>query len=762
VIDFGQPALHHVDAQGGLTLFRDHAEPRQVWYLPDRPRVRHQPDGRLELALTRYQVDDALRGILGAGLLSLTVDLAVDEARLEPLRARLGRRLGLDLPVRLSPVQPEAGSCRLLLLDRASDDVAPAGEGGAGESAADPGAEASPLVERILGATTPALFGSQPATFLAVLSETGTRVVEEALRQGELPVGLVYALDVVGIRPALRGRFTARWRQVYEFMERRFHGGKLLLAVDIGPIMEELEQAELVRVEVDQLVPEAERVASYRDILQQVQEEIVRKFFAPTLGTKPLEEGGDEFTEMLRRGISEFVGAFAFTFSMRDVDRTELKTTTHELAVDAAEVRVMAPQGMLASLVDAAGEFDADAHIRSLQPGPSPELRFDIAAGVDLAQHGVTALELTARYGGRTEVMTLTPEAPGAELVVFHRDGLGRAIELSWVAHFNPGEDGEGLVRAEAEPRAWESRVIRLDPRELVREVEVRALAQGVPFGAWPRVLVDLRVLDTSRPEPHEATLTLHAEQAEAMWRVRAAREAALTLQRRVRWVAANGRVVTRDWEVVEPGILVVGAPFPDALRVTLVGSARFGVAVDRLVVELARAETPDDVTPVVLSAETPNAEWAVALPPLDDPADPDADRERRAWRYRTSLRTPSGEVRTGEWQEGEGARLVVGEGFQSLREAKLMIVGPPPERLGILALKVRFAFEDPESGLSAEHEQMVEALGTPIAWRYPVADPARRAWTWQLTRILADGTLVRDPPEPQRTEELMVVHVLR
>jgi hypothetical protein len=71
----------------------------------------------------------------------------------------------------------------------------------------------------------------------------------------------------------------------------------------------------------------------------------------------------------------------------------------------------------------------------------------------------------------------------------------------------------------------------------------------------------------------------------------------------------------------------------------------------------------------------------------------------------------------------------------------------------------VRFAFADGESGLAAEEEQLVEDTRKPIKWSYPVADPARQTYTYQLTSIAADGTITAQ--EPRATSDLLVVHPL-
>ncbi|HEY8020004.1 MAG TPA: hypothetical protein VIH93_02825, partial [Thermoanaerobaculia bacterium] len=200
MIDLGRPALH----AEGVTLFPDHAEPARFHYLPDVPRLAHAEDGSPELTLLKYQLDPALHDALGGGLLSLTVDLGVDDERLARLRSRVAAHANLPGPPILAPVAPETGTCQLVLIDRSSADdsppaAAPGTSGGTGAASgsiaagAGAGAPAAPpatgsgLVERIVGAATPSLYGDDAAVFFAVLSAEGVSLVEAALRGGGLP-----------------------------------------------------------------------------------------------------------------------------------------------------------------------------------------------------------------------------------------------------------------------------------------------------------------------------------------------------------------------------------------------------------------------------------------------------------------------------------------------------------------------------------------------------------------------------------------------
>jgi hypothetical protein len=76
-----------------------------------------------------------------------------------------------------------------------------------------------------------------------------------------------------------------------------------------------------------------------------------------------------------------------------------------------------------------------------------------------------------------------------------------------------------------------------------------------------------------------------------------------------------------------------------------------------------------------------------------------------------------------------------------------------------VLAMKVRFAFEDPEAGLFAEEEMLVQDTSKSIRWSYPVADPARQQYTYQVTFIRKDGST--DTSDPVKTSDLLVIKTL-
>lgn len=738
MIDLGRAPFH----AEGVTLFPDHAEPNRFHYLPDGPRLRVSPpegdqEGLPELSLLKYRLDPALHRELGAGLLSLTIDLGVDEERLRRLRSRLAAhaaRADIAGPALLSPVAADAGSCELVLIDRSSQDT---GDGTTGFG----------LVPRILGAATPSLYGDNAATFMAVLSAEGVALAEGALRGGGLPAGVVYTLRTTGLRPALRAEITARWRDVYDFYDNRLHGGKLLLAVDIGPTIEELVQHELLSIRVDELVPAGERAAAFDRALEQAQRYVLEELFQPSLGqAPPAEDPDDDALATIGRAIKDVAGFFSLTYSLRTLDRRELKTFTYQLAAARAERLTLAPQGTLRALLPEGTR--ADRLIVEVEPGPAAEMRFDVGTAVDLAAEGIDHLEVRLRYGDKEEDLMLDAAQPRRQVSIWHRPELGPDVSWDYEAHLLPGAGGlEG--RLSSPERMAAGRVIRIDPRELYQRLAVRAVAQGLPFDRWPAVLVDLRATDPVAGWTATETLRLGADHPEAAFQVRAGLGAPVRFERRLRYLDTRGDETTVDWEEAEAGVLVVGDPLPEVVDVQILGSARFGAEVRRLILELRPRADPARVATRVLTAEQPAATWSWAAPAGAD----------RAYEYRVTVHTAHNEVREGQWLPGPPGKLVVGEGIARLRQVQLLLVGKSPADLGLLALKVRFAFEDPESGLFAEDERLVDDARAPIRWAYPVADPARQAYSYQLTLVQGDGTL--DVRPPVTTSDLLVVQPL-
>jgi hypothetical protein len=746
MIDLARPALNGE----GVTLFYDHAQPGLFYYLPDRPRLRTSDSGQPELSLLKYRLDPELHKALGAGLLSLTVDLSVDQDRLTRVSRRLAGTLGTDAKIVVAPVSADSGSCELILIDRTSKPSSPAavpGKDATPPPQAPEGATGFGMVERILGSTTPSLYGDNACTFEAVLSPEGVGLVEGALRGGGLPAGVVYSLQVTALRPALRAQITARWKDIYDFYDNRFHGGKLLLAADIGPTMEDLVHSEALQIKIDDLVPESDRLQVYQGALDQVQRYILNDFFKPTLGQAPVApDTGDGPLQTIGKVIKDVAGVLSFTYSLRKVKRDELKTLSFNLNVAEAEKLTLSPQGTFGVLLDG---VEANKLIVAVEAAASAEMKFDLAPAIDLAAEQIDHLEARLSYGNRVEKLILDTAAARKQITFWYQKELGPEIELTYDVGFRADSAGQ-TSRLTSPTIKTANRVIRLNPRELYQRPQLRVVAKGVPFDRYPSVVVDLNATDAVTGWSTSQSLELTSAHPEAAFSARAALESRVMFHRRLRYVDTHGQEFVVDWDDADPGILVVGDPFPEVVNVQILGSARFGVEVRRLIVELRPKAMPDKVSTFVLTADKPADSWSWAAPP----------NASRDYEYRVTVYTGRGEVRQGNWLPGTPGKLVVGEGIARLRQVKMIFVGSGLKDLGLLGVKVHFSYEDESSGLFAEDEMLVQDLSQPVTWSYPLADPQRQKYTYQATEIKKDGTT--QALDPVSTSDLLVILPLK
>ncbi len=695
-----------------VTVFADHADAKRFHYVPVRPRLVTDERGTPDVKLIKYRLDDTTEGTIGAGLFSLTVDLAVADDVLGEVRDKISAAVGHS-GITLTPVWPDSGNCQLILLDSGA-------------------AEGGKFVANVLGGAAPALASNATTLFVCTLDADAVMLVEQAMRHGGLPFGVVYALKVAGLRPALRASITADYAYAYHYYENRLHGGQLLLATDIGATTQDLVQQQAIRIKVDDLVPDADRDGVYQHALDAVQQYVLETLFTPTLNQGPPTPAAPDSVAAV---ITRLVGLFTVTYSLNTVDTSELKTLTYNLAVAQSEQITLAPQGQLSALLPPGSS--ADRLIVSVDPAPPDQLSIDVATLVDLAAESIEHLDVTLSYAGADTVLTLNAANPRGTSSLWYSPAGGRETPYRYEVQL--AADGpRGLTgRLVGPTRTSQHDLVRIDPRELYKRVDVRPVLQGVPLDRFPRVIVDV--------EAHEAldgwrlsdTVTLDATTAEALLTYRRRPDGLISLRARVRFVRADGSELLRDWADIDPGPLVLGDPEPDIADVQVLASARFGTAVARLVVELRPTATPEKVSTLSFDATTTSGVYSYAAAP-----------DQRGYEYRVTVQTMTNEVRPGQWQPGPpDPTLIVGEGYARLRQVKVVFVGTTLAAAGLLAMRIRLTYTDPPTSLAADDEFLVQDPLAPIEWSYPVADPARETYTFAVTRIHADGSSVADAP---------------
>jgi hypothetical protein len=282
----------------GLTILRDHADPDLFYYMNDRPRLARN-DGVPEFVFLKYKRDitdnpsmsaeDKER--LGGGFLAFTVDLSVDEAVLDDVRRRLAV-FAAGTP-KLTPVQYRKGTVRLSITkDLASQPDAPAGT-----------APQSTFFEEVYGATKPSLIGDNRATFGVTLNHEGATAMEAALKSGISPIGVIYDLEYLGLRPAFDVKIHADYKRIYNHLEIEFGlkagYGPISAAVDIGLAWQKLRDDGSITVQVIKFTDDADLRRQADAAFDWFKTELLRDFFKSSL----------EPPTFMRQGQGGLVGA---------------------------------------------------------------------------------------------------------------------------------------------------------------------------------------------------------------------------------------------------------------------------------------------------------------------------------------------------------------------------------------------------------------------------------------------------------------------
>jgi hypothetical protein len=254
----------------GITCFPDDADPTRYWYLPGPVQLARDGKGkpRLDLIMFVGAADNALDD---GGYLMLEVDLRLEPEVERRIRSRLRAIAGG--PVELTPVQFDEGTVRCLAFDLE-------GPGGTATVAADGTFRA---VERISGATTPSFGGTNNAIFTLKLSKAGATIVQQCLKDGSVPVGVLYDLTYTGLRPALEVTITADMSRVFTQFSASLEAQIYYVRAGLDAGFEKLVQDGAIKIVVKNFSTAADRAEKEKWALDFFKENLLAKYFDPVL-----------------------------------------------------------------------------------------------------------------------------------------------------------------------------------------------------------------------------------------------------------------------------------------------------------------------------------------------------------------------------------------------------------------------------------------------------------------------------------------------
>jgi hypothetical protein len=277
----------------GLTVYPDHADPDQFWYLPGPVQLGKNAAGKSAFTFIQYRPAAVAGGAKGGGFLTFAVDLRLSRELERRILSRL-RSIAKGKP-RLAAVPFDEGTVQVVALDLQ-------GSGGTASTAA---AGTFRAVEKILGATTPSLAGDNTAAFSLTLSQEGAVILRRSYEQGAEPVGVIYDLKYTGMRPALKVKITADYKRIYSQFSASLDAQVYFVRAGIEAAFEKLKQDGAIKIEITDLTGADDQEEKIRWALDFFKDSLLRQWFEPTLtpgqvaGGMPQAEGLDA---VLKRG----------------------------------------------------------------------------------------------------------------------------------------------------------------------------------------------------------------------------------------------------------------------------------------------------------------------------------------------------------------------------------------------------------------------------------------------------------------------------
>ncbi|MDI5906423.1 hypothetical protein QDK90_15540, partial [Streptomyces sp. 12257] len=280
----------------GVTVFQDHADDHQFWYLATQVVLGQRPDGSPAFSLITYRPAVTDSGIEGGGFLMLQTAVVLPEATRGKI---LGRLAGMvrDGEPRLAAAPVERGAVRCLALNL---------EGSGGAAAQPPPPGAFNAVERILGATKPSLVGEETAAFSLVLGQEGAVILKKAFEQGATPVGVIYELEYSALTPDLRVEITADFERIYHHFSVGLEAQIYWVRAGIDAGFEKLVQDGAIKIQVTDFTGDADNEAKEKWALDFFKTDLLKSWFEPSLDLGQLKgpaqpEGLDAVLERLKK-----------------------------------------------------------------------------------------------------------------------------------------------------------------------------------------------------------------------------------------------------------------------------------------------------------------------------------------------------------------------------------------------------------------------------------------------------------------------------
>jgi hypothetical protein len=734
----------------GISVFPDHADPEQWYYMPLSPHLSTVLDGALGVDVPQCQLVGFRGDAGGGGFFNFDCNLGASQRQIDDLAREIANGENLRNLPRIGPVPLIDGGVKLLMQGKQSG---PGVAGGAGAGAG--GAAGPEFVLKIDHNEKPALYGANQAAFSVRLDEGGFTMMEQCLDGEIMPVAVVYNLDFLGLRPAYAIRLRIDWDRVQEHMDESFSAGFMFMSTEIGSAVDELVDKRAIVLESDTFVPEGadtKGVIDRRDAaLAQVRNMITDAFFTPSLppwtpaqpsdfekGMEVAAKAAVVATAVAAGGPVGLLAAASFSYKKTDYKRVDKKVLNVNFSERVTIKKSIYPQGHLAGMFkllrDANLPRDRFVKHVDLSNDWFKKRRVSVVTRTDFKADGIAGINVRAQYGPQPQNALLTALAPSARfewLSQLDAGVLRRDVQLSYEVAFENADRTERPVKLVSPPFVRDVENVDITPRELYTIAPVTVLADNFPWDRYTAVEVHLRYSDPAHAIQQQDLVRLTSDKPDQVWRMFILDPALTRYEYRIVFRAANNRDVERPWVSGDDSQITVRNPFPTRRVVQVVPSFPWA-EVDQGFVDLRYEDAANNVLEEAsFSFKQGDADESFSVD-LQDPT-------RKTVYYRVSVSYKDGRFVELPESMTNDRRIVA---RADARGRRIITVRPPvnfaQRRLKKVSVELRF--EDFIANLSFADAFVFESAVVQASFEYQYADEARDKYEYRTQTVFENG----------------------
>ena len=570
-----KPPYHMIN---GVSIFRDHADKRQFYYLPVAPKLTQIKDEVTGDLIPQLQVIK-YRGSAGnGGFLNFDVNIGVEEETLDEIRRELRGLEDLDDEPRLGPVPLIDGTVKMMLFGQQTNTDLP-------DDSDDLDAPAKPqFVLKIDQHAKPALYGNNQAAFSVQLDQEGVTILEKAL-QGELaPIGIVYSVQYQALRPAYSVKVEADWDRLQTHFQEQFGSKSLFHSVQIDKVIDKLIENQVVKIEVDTFVPEGEDVSemiSRRDqAINEFKDMILNNFFEPSLDpidTSVEENKWDKAVNTFARaslaasthGLSELGGSFSYRKS--DITRLDKKVLNAQMNERTTVQRSIYPQGHLSGLFRVLRQpgVDIDRFVTAVDTDDPwyQRRKVDVISRANFEEDEIASINVQLTYDDHPKNVILEPNQlqSSIEWGSLLKDGkMKREVSTNYSVTFKDADRTEHPVTLSSPLALTPFEKLEINPRELYSIKHIPIVALGFPWERYPHVEIQTQYVDQDNSINIEDSFLLDSDHSEDRWKMFLLNPEQTRYQYKIIYRAADHKDIEKPWVTTDDERLLLRDPYPN------------------------------------------------------------------------------------------------------------------------------------------------------------------------------------------------------